>query len=175
MRQKREWGADEADDPCADKAVFGCLSGIRALRSNEADDDAAGDHAGDPCGMVIALGGCLRPGLSRPVTVNAENLSAIESEASIGRIAGRVTEQVGVSDSGEEAVDGAVVYRGDDHGLPILEVLQAAPRRVSRRSRRGREFLSESRSCKRGESEKCNRKVFHARDLRASWRAERIR
>lgn len=161
MRQECKRCADEADDTRADKAVLGCLSGIRALRSNEADDDAAGDHAGDPCGMVIALGGCLRPGLSGPVTINAENLSAIEAEASIGRVAGRVAEQISVSDSGEEAVDGAVVNRRDDHGLAILEVLQAAPRRVRRRSGRGRELLCESRGCKGGESEKCNREMFH--------------
>jgi hypothetical protein len=89
MREESKRGADESDDACADEPVSGCLSGIGVLRSNEADDDAAGDHAGDPCGVEVALWSRgLRGGLNWHVQIDAEHVGLIDAEACAGGLPG---------------------------------------------------------------------------------------
>lgn len=98
MWQEGQWCPDEANNACADESVFGCPSCSGASRSNEADDEAAGNHAGDPCRVVIALGtDDLHRRLPQQIEVDTKHIGMIEPEAHASWVAERIAKEIGVS------------------------------------------------------------------------------
>ena len=55
MGKKRKRCADSADGGCADQPVLCGSASVGVLGGDDADDEAAGDHAGDPGRMIVAL------------------------------------------------------------------------------------------------------------------------
>ena len=128
MRQEGERGADEADNAGADEACFGGCAGVGAARRDQADDDAAGNHAGDPSGVIVTLGTSgLRCRLKWRVHSDAQHAGVIDAEACARWVAGRVAIKIGVGYAGEEAMDGRAIGVVNDDGLAVDEALQTVP------------------------------------------------
>ena len=162
MRQECQRSANDADGSSADQAVLCGFARVRMLRRDESDDQAAGDHAGDPGGMVVAFSvASLRDSHTCPVEVNACNLGSIETEAYAFGIAGRVAVQVSVGHAAKEAMDGAVVSCGDDEGLSRSESAEAVPRRIGRCGGRFRQDLGLHHLGQQQQSDEYNRNAFH--------------
>jgi hypothetical protein len=128
LRKKRERCADEADDGSSDQTILRRFSGIGVLRCSEPHRETAGDHAGDPCGVVVVLGPfALRERRIGPIEVHAEHFSSIKAEAYLCGIPRWVTEQVGFRNAAEEAMDQTIIRGGNYDGLPNGETAEAIP------------------------------------------------
>ena len=137
LRQERERRTDGAHDSRAYQTIACGSIRVCVLRGNDADNQAPGDHAGDPSGMIVALSSprlCDR-GIGS-IEVDAQHFCTIEAEPYSGRIPLRVTEQIAAGHAAEEAMDQAVIRCGNDNGLPWRETGKTVPRRIGWRVRR---------------------------------------
>lgn len=128
LREKDERCTNCTDYCCADQAVARRSVRVCVLRSYDSDNQASGDHAGDPRGVIVSLG---LPNLSRrfagSIEIHSRYLSSIEAVADALRITGRVAEQIGFRDAAEEAMEHAVVGGSDDDRPPRSETPQSIP------------------------------------------------
>ena len=162
MRQECERSADGSHHGCANQAVLCGLACVCVLRSDDADDEASGDHAGDPGWVIVAFG---LAGLSLietgPIEVNAEHINAVETKSSALWISGRIAEQIGIGDAAEEAMDGTVVCGGNDDRLPDGEGAKLVPGGIRGRGGRLRKDLRVRTVRQQQEGDEYNRKPFH--------------
>ncbi len=165
-RQKRQRCADQSNYSCSNQAGPGGGTGISAARGAHADDETAGDDAGDPCRVVVVLGSgnmCLHR--TRQIQIHAEHVGVIEAEANSPWITGGIAVKKGVRHAGKEAVNRRTVGIIDDDRLTVDKTLQTGPcgigqRRGSRVVGQGLPLSAEYQT----EVEQKNRKLFH--DLR---------
>src|SRR4051794_17585435 len=159
--QERERGTDGAHDSCADQSIACGSIRVCVLRSNDPDNQAPGNHAGDPPWMVVALRWSSLRRRVETVEVDAQHFYTIESEPYSSRIALWVPEQIVVRHAAEEAMDQAVIHCGNDNGLPWRETVKTVPRRIRWRVRRVGKDLCTHGVRQQQEGDECNREPFH--------------
>lgn len=135
MWQEGHWRADEADHGGADEAILSGFARVCVLRCDEADDQASGDDAGNPSGVVVAiwamdLGNCC----IGAIEIDGDYLGPVKTEAYAGGIACGIAEEIDVGGARKKAMDGAIVGNGDDDGLAGGEILETNPGGIRRRS-----------------------------------------
>lgn len=128
MGKERQWRADLADNDGADQAGLGGVPGIGSACGRDPGQDSASNHAGEPGGMIVALGlPGLRLFLMRKVEIDAEYVGTIKAKANAGGISGRTAEQIGVGYASKETVNRRPVGVVNDDSLAMDQTLQSVP------------------------------------------------
>ena len=162
LRKERERRTDSAYHSRAYQSIACGSIRVHVLRSNDPDNQAPGDHAGNPPGMVVALNSrrlCDRG--TRSIEFDAQYSCTIEAEPYSSRIPLRVTEQIAVGHAAEEAMDQAIIHCGNDNGLPWRETGKTVPRRIGWRPRRVGQNLCTCGRYAEEQGDENNRESFH--------------
>ena len=162
LRQENERRADRADHKCADQPISCGSIRVCVLRSDDTDDQTAGDNAGDPPGVIVALrsAGPSDRGVG-PIEIDAEDLHSIEAMADSGGISWRVAEEIAVGHASVEAMHHPVIDGGDDDGLPGSETSKTVPLRIGWHGGRLGQDLRVCGGRHQHEGDECNREPFH--------------
>ena len=162
LRKERERRTDSAYHSRAYQSIACGSIRVRVLRSNDPDNQAPGDHAGNPPGMVVALNSrrlCDRG--TRSIEFDAQYFCTIEAEPYSSRIPLRVTEQIAVGHAAEEAMEATVVRSGDDNRPSFGEAAKTVPGRIRRRGGRFGQNLCTWGRYAEEQGDENNRESFH--------------